>query len=203
MTIPATSPLETPSAEVIPITHARAHSGRPASSHLQAATESFSSIGDRQRIIDLTNAARLPAKRRPPEPPSLADEAFWRIAGAAGQEGTGAERSNEFDEWKDRILLLAEQLGTRDVAASAIVGALLLAARKKDVTDFSVVQLEAFRDATAKLRLARPSELDAKQVIRLLQKQKISTHLPLAVDSDASSEHVRTLEALMERFSSG
>ncbi|MFH0899702.1 MAG: hypothetical protein V2A73_03640 [Pseudomonadota bacterium] len=125
----------------------------------------------------------LPSERphaapRKPQPPSHLDTAYELIR-LSGSGIAPAERSNAFDSWKDALAMAAATGEKSPVEFLQVLGAILAAVHRKDVTDFDNKALMAFREATNILRRPRLVEIDAALAMRLLRQAGIRMTIPL------------------------
>jgi len=92
------------------------------------------------------------------------------------------EKSNVFDEWKDSLQTIIEEVKNVSVNHRKILGALIVATRHKDLADFSYENLKVFMDATYMLRQLRINNTDSKRVVRNLIGIGADMVIPIAPD---------------------
>jgi hypothetical protein len=137
--------------------------------------------------------------RRPRRGPSILDLAFERLAAAIAAENRPVERSNLFDEWRELLSRQAAVAATASIEARQILGLVLAATLRKDVTDFSDEALGALQAATNVLRRPRSALLDVKAVTRYLADMGIVTTIPVDVSTLSESQE-EDLDAYLERL---
>jgi hypothetical protein len=96
------------------------------------------------------------------------------------------ERSNAFDEWKDKLVALAHRAEERSIEYRAILGMLLNASRNLDLADCTPGILSAFREVTNILRRPRIIELDVKHARIRLRRENLN--LSAILDPSGLSE---------------
>jgi hypothetical protein len=105
-------------------------------------------------------------KRRYIQKQSSVDIAFELIGNVIYGDFDEVERSNIFDEWKERIISISENSSINTVPFRQILGMLLFAINKKDIIDFSKDALFAFQEANNYLRISKHSMIDINKVYK-------------------------------------
>ncbi|RPJ54842.1 MAG: hypothetical protein EHM12_13250 [Dehalococcoidia bacterium] len=113
----------------------------------------------------------------------ILEEAFDRITDVADTTLTGSERSNCFDDWHDLLGLLVRSEENFTRHHRRVLGTLLSASNKKDVSDFNPAALKVFRDITNLLRQPRIAKADSQRAIRDILKTKTNVLLPLNAEN--------------------
>lgn len=129
----------------------------------------------------------------------LSYEAFLRISSAVDEEHDIAERSNCFDDWKDLLVNLAQKTDKISTNHRKILGAIIVATMKFDISDFDKETLSEYRNITNILRQPRVNKKDVEKTIELLHKKGQKTTLPLAVDN-LTGDQENELEEKMKKF---
>jgi len=107
-----------------------------------------------------------------------------------------AERSNCFDEWRDMLENMARKVKGFTSNHRKILGSLISATHRSDISDFPMQSLRIFQEATNTLRQPRVSKQDSLRVITNLLKRGIKLTAPLAVDN-LGEDNCTELETMM------
>ncbi len=113
----------------------------------------------------------------------LIDFAYAAIIDSRDQSNQKVERSNFFDEWKDTLDSILTGVKNFSSNHRKILGALIVAVKQKDISDFDNDGLRLMENATYMLRQFRLTKNDSKKIINDLLKLKISIIIPLACDN--------------------
>ncbi len=132
-------------------------------------------------------------------------ESLELVASASDPDYSNIERSNMFDEWKIRLLNIAERSTAYNSEFRQITGALVLATRKIDLVDLSPSNIEALRKSMMRC-IPGASESDRSEVFEALKKEELLKSLPVAAKENAEqldSILDEILEAGFERIRKG
>jgi hypothetical protein len=124
------------------------------------------------------------------------EEAFELITNATDKNLTRSERSNCFDDWQNLLRSLNRVEGNFSRHHSRILGTLLSAVNKKDISDFEDNVLIIFRNITYTLRQPRISKVETQRSIKDILKSGTRISLPLGVD-DLSEEAKQPIELVL------
>ena len=121
--------------------------------------------------------------------------AYHSIADALDYEIDRIERSNLFDEWKDTLESIIVEVTNVSVNHRKILGAIIVATKGKDITDFTIEELNILRDATYMFRQLRVTGSDSKRTIKRLIGISADMAIPLTADgiSDKDEEGLNQL----------
>jgi len=122
--------------------------------------------------------------------------AYHSIVDALDCEMDRIERSNLFDEWKDTLESIIAEVTNISVNHRKILGALIVAVKDKDISDFTSKGLNLLRDATYMFRQLRVSKNDSQRIIKDLIGIGVCPAIPLLSD-DISGEDEEDLDQLM------
>ncbi len=106
---------------------------------------------------------------------------------------SSVERSNMFDEWKIRLLEIAEDSAFHNSNFRQIAGALIIATRKKDLIDLTSSNME---NLCRSMKLCEPSasHLDRSEVFEILRRDKLLTTFP------AMEENAEQLDSILDEI---
>ena len=124
------------------------------------------------------------------------DEAFYWIADANDTVIDLTERSNLFDSWKD---VLEHSMASKDglsISQHEVLGALIVATKSKDISDFDTITLKIFQEATNILRQDRVLEVDSERIIEGLLGAGASLSIPLNTKEISPAEE-ESLDSMM------
>lgn len=161
-------------------THDAADSASP-KQHLRLVTDenvavNFDDTPSRGSTHDLKNVeADIPAPKPSRREPTSLDIAFDALLALLASHRTGLEKSNAFDEWRERVSILADHALDRDIPMRQVVGLLLVATKGLEATDLSPAHIAALVDCTNSLRRGRVTTIDVNNAIRVLTASGLST----------------------------
>lgn len=132
----------------------------------------------------------------------LLNFAYHSIVNSRDKEIDRIERSNFFDEWKDTLNTIILKIDNLSANHRKIIGALIAATNKKDISDFNNDGLKLFENATFTLKQFRVSKSDSKRVIKKLLDRKMEIIIPLGFESNnnAYSTLEKEIQTLIKRF---
>jgi hypothetical protein len=116
------------------------------------------------------------------------EDAFFNITDALDVESTMAVRSNFFDEWAETLAGLSRKAETLTSHHRKILGGLIVAVGKKDISDFGKDALRVFQKATNVLRQPRVTKVERKRVIAGFFNTELRAVIGLATDNLTSDE---------------
>jgi len=108
-------------------------------------------------------------------------------------------KSNLFDEWKDSLQTIVEEVQNPSSNHRKVLGALLSVTRHKDFGDFSHENLKVLMDTTYLLRQLRLSTKESKRVINNLMAIGNDMVIPLAPDHVEMTDEIE-LDELMKHL---
>jgi hypothetical protein len=187
---PKTVPSET--AKIIPFPN-EPHTGRQTLTNYISSTDLSPQFQHRPRT---TNPIVPPLSSIDKESKQTLEDAFDRITDAADITLSGSERSNCFDDWQERLKLLVRVEGNFSRHHRRILGTLLSAVNKRDISDFNIEVLKVFRNVTNVLRQPRIIKVDSKRAISDILKTKTKVALPLIMEN-IDEEEAQTTEAML------
>lgn len=127
----------------------------------------------------------------------IIDFAYNSIVDAFDYEIDRIERSNFFDEWKDTLETIMAEVINISVNHRKILGALIVAAKGKDLVNFNKKELRLMIDATYMLRQLRVTKSDSKRIIKNLIDSGAEMAIPLAVE-EVSEKEEEDLDKMMK-----
>lgn len=127
------------------------------------------------------------------------DDAFLRLINATDTEINQIERSNNFDEWKDLLVIVSRKAMLLTLNHRKILGALISAVNDSDIVNFDNHVLKLFLDSTNVLRQPRINNLDSDRIISKLIDNDVNILLPLSVKDDDSILS-KNLDSLLEKL---
>ena len=134
------------------------------------------------------------------EEKELINKAFGLISDSLDTNLYAAERSNNFDEWKELLNILSRIVENFTNNHRKILGCLITSTTNKDISDFFHNKgLNTFQDATNALRSPRITKTECKRKISDMLKLKANAMIPLYMD-DVNINKERELEILLEKL---
>ncbi len=100
-----------------------------------------------------------------------------------------AERSNSFDDWTDKLELLARKAKHFNINHNTILGSMIAATSDCDISDFSTSALKSFLNATNLLRNSSLTRRDSSRVITSFI--DLDLKITWSLKSDEASENGR------------
>lgn len=134
-----------------------------------------------------------------PASKKILNDAFDFITNANDMILGDAERSNCFDEWKDSLKIIARKGDHFSSNHRQILGFLLVATNKKDISDFNIQMRKIFQEATNILRQPRITKPETKRMIQILLENKIKATIPLVPDH-LDEERIKSLDTMMDHL---
>ncbi len=129
------------------------------------------------------------------------NEVFNLITDACDQNIDIAERSNYFDDWKTELSVLTRRAEHFSKNHNIVIGAVINATHKLDITDFNDDILTLFQRGTNFLRQSVISKKEKKEVISGLVRARLKVSLPLGVEDLAeNSQQTIELKAMVEKI---
>ncbi len=93
------------------------------------------------------------------------NQAFKLITDACDTNLEPAERSNSFDDWSDKLKLLARKARHFTINHNTIIGSMITTTSDRDISDFSIDILKFFLNATNLLRRPSLTKRDSTRVL--------------------------------------
>ena len=115
---------------------------------------------------------KIPAKKAVKEELNLA---FTMITDACDTNLEPAERSNSFDDWNDKLKLIARKARHFNINHNTIIGTMITAIRNCDISDFSNEILKSFLEATNLLRNPSLTKRDSTRIVTGYIKSGLNT----------------------------
>ena len=129
----------------------------------------------------------------------LLDQSFMSIVDALDGELSTVERSNRFDDWKYEIKDISQSSKSLDIRQRKVLGALIASSLRRDLPDFTTLQLELFRDATNLVRQPMITKKDSKSMLSRMRKNGLKMRLSLSVDG-LSEDALKKIDAYMDNL---
>ncbi|MBU4446323.1 hypothetical protein KJ656_14785 [bacterium] len=127
------------------------------------------------------------------------NDAFSRLTYATDMEIDQIERSNNFDEWKDLLIIVSRKADRLTLHHRKILGSLIIAVNGCDIVDFNNNALKIFLEATNVLRQPRVSRQDSDRIISNLINNDINIMLPLSIENEQDA-HSKDLDKMMKEL---
>ncbi len=134
---------------------------------------------------------RIPAKKEILE---HLNQAFTLITDACDSTLGPAERSNSFDDWIDKLELLARKTKHFNINHNTILGSMIAATSDCDISDFGTDALKSFLNATNLLRNSSLTRRDSRRVITGFIDSDLK--ITWSLKSDEASENSQESEHL-------